>query len=169
MWSIVTQLREEALPFLAAAENEAALPSPSLEPSPPVSSSTGKTCGEAAGGAAPTGGAAAVAVVAAAVEHWTKVATQLKAGAQQGVVNEEEGGEGAAEAAVEAGNEAKKALASTLLVAPRLHPFNAAQFENFARTLAIALKQAPIVDRIEVEVGGRARCGGSGGVMGALV
>lgn len=45
-----------------------------------------------------------------------------------------------------------KPLRSTLLVAPRLHPFNAAQFDNFARTLAIALKQTPIMDRIEVEV-----------------
>lgn len=43
-------------------------------------------------------------------------------------------------------------LASTLLVTPRLHPFNSAQFDNFAQNLGIALKQTPIVDRIEVEV-----------------
>ena len=48
-------------------------------------------------------------------------------------------------------------LVSTLLVAPRLHPFNAAKFDSFARNLAIALKQTPIMDRIEVEVRTRTR------------
>lgn len=53
-----------------------------------------------------------------------------------------------------ADGERSEPLASTLLVAPHLHPFNAAQFDNFARSLAIALKQTPIMDRIEIE----ARC-----------
>ena len=48
----------------------------------------------------------------------------------------------------------REPLASTLLVTPRLHPFNAAEFENFGRNLEIALKQTPIMDRIEVEVSG---------------
>lgn len=43
-------------------------------------------------------------------------------------------------------------LAATLLVAPRVHPFNAALFENLSLNLAIALKQTPIMDHIEVEV-----------------
>lgn len=43
-------------------------------------------------------------------------------------------------------------LVSTLLVAPRLHPFNSALFENLARNVDIALKQTPIIDRVEVEV-----------------
>lgn len=43
-------------------------------------------------------------------------------------------------------------LVSTLLVAPRLHPFNSALFENLARNVDIALKQTPIMDRVEVEV-----------------
>lgn len=45
-------------------------------------------------------------------------------------------------------------LVSTLLVSPRLHPFNSAMFENLARNVDIALKQTPIMDRVEVEVGG---------------
>lgn len=53
---------------------------------------------------------------------------------------------------VEGGENERDPLASTLLVAPRLHPFNSAQFENFASNLAIALKQTPIMDRFEVEV-----------------
>lgn len=53
---------------------------------------------------------------------------------------------------VEGGDSDRDPLASTLLVAPRLHPFNSAQFEHFASNLAIALKQTPIIDRFEVEV-----------------
>lgn len=67
--------------------------------------------------------------------------------------------DGEAAAVAPAGGEGKteevardEPLAATLLVAPRVHPFNAALFENLALNLAIALKQTPIMDRIEVEV-----------------
>ena len=52
----------------------------------------------------------------------------------------------------EGGKNQREPLASKLFVAPRLHPFNSAQFENFVSNLAIALKQTPIMDRFEVEV-----------------
>lgn len=44
------------------------------------------------------------------------------------------------------------ALASKMLVTPRINPFNAALYKNLARSLGIALKETPIMDRIEVEV-----------------
>lgn len=79
------------------------------------------------------------AVVAAVAEGGKDEGT-----ASRGKEEEEEGGR-SVETEVEP-------LVSTLLVAPRLHPFNAAQFDNFAQNLGIALKQTPIMDRIEVEV-----------------
>lgn len=71
---------------------------------------------------------------------------------QQPAEGEVEGGKKQAKPELESSREESRPLVSTLLVAPRLHPFNAAKFDNFARNLAIALKQTPIMDKIEVEV-----------------
>lgn len=153
VWSIVTQLQNEAAPLLVAAESQAAAAAAEEAAATSPAVSTGTT----AETAATTSPLLAMAAAVAAVEHWAT-------GGAPGWSHQQAAGE-----AVEKGKEKKQAkpepgrgeavavrergpLVSTLLVAPRLHPFNAAKFDNFARNLAIALKQTPIMDRIEVEV-----------------
>ncbi|CAN0442727.1 unnamed protein product [Pylaiella littoralis] len=176
VWSIVAQLQKEAAPLLVAAQHKNAAPpsSPSLSiSSSPASAASAKT-GTAAdsapaavgAAAAAAAGAAALAAMTAAVEQWTATACGQPEKAieerggeeamQQAASPAEPAGEGEGEVEVEVEemevDYSKKPLVSTLLVTPRLHPFNAAQFDKFARNLAIALTQAPITGRIEIEV-----------------
>lgn len=171
----MAQLQKEAAPLLVAAENGEASPSSSssslspasssspasspasasLSSSPPPPSTLSAEAKPTESAPAPLSGGAVAAVaaaVAAAVEHWTAAA--LQPGVAAAAADPEGGGTKPAEGRGAAGGEevACRPLVSTLLVAPRLHPFNAAKFDSFARNLAIALKQAPIMDRIEVEV-----------------
>eukprot|EP00903_Cladosiphon_okamuranus_P010988 g10377.t1 len=170
VWSIVTQLQKEAAPLLVAAESKEA-----ATVAPPAAASSATAAAATLSSTSspdPTGTAAttpsplaAMAAAVAAVEQWATGGVPWRP--QQHQQQTEGGVEGAKEkrqAKVDLEGEAgpsrkdgaeesrRPPLVSTLLVAPRLHPFNAAKFDNFARNLAIALKQTPIMDRIEVEV-----------------
>eukprot|EP00752_Nemacystus_decipiens_P004125 g3774.t1 len=173
VWSIVTQLQNEAAPLLVAAESKAETSAaPAGAAAAAAAAATAPSTSSSSAGSAMTTETAAttpspleaMAAAVAAVEQWAtggppwwlqqQRQQQAKGGAEGGkkkMKNER------AKAAVEPSlaevvvTECRP-LVSTLLVAPRLHPFNAAKFDSFARNLAIALKQTPIMDRIEVEV-----------------